>query len=86
MENGLKDKERFWSIELSSKASLKNVTITNGARDSALVEGTLGELVRAAFMEGIILEVIGTKGTLRINLGADEIMKMDTGKQGGTVQ
>ena len=43
--------------------------MTNGSRDSVLVEGTLGELVRATFAEGIILEVVGKKGTLRINLG-----------------
>jgi hypothetical protein len=73
LNNERKDKERFWTIELGSKSSLKNVTMTNGSRDSVLVEGTLGELVRATFAEGIILEVVGKKGTLRINLGEGEI-------------
>jgi len=69
------DKERFFSIELKSKANLKNVAIANGSHDSVLVEGTIGELVQATFAEDIILEVIGKKGTLRINLGEDEIKK-----------
>jgi len=75
MENEAKDKERFFSIELKSKANLKNVAIANGSHDNVLVEGTIGELVQATFAEDIILEVIGKKGTLRINLGEDEIKK-----------
>ncbi|MGA9140725.1 MAG: hypothetical protein WBZ29_10900 [Methanocella sp.] len=83
METDKKEGERSWSIELKSKASLKNVTLTNGSCDNVLVEGTIGELVRATFVECIILEAVGTKGTLRINLGADEIKNNGNG-QGGT--
>ena len=72
MENKI-ESERFFSVELNSKAHLKNVTLTNGSLDSALIEGTLGELVKATFAEGIILEVVGTKGTFRINLAQNEI-------------
>jgi hypothetical protein len=73
MENETKTKERFFSIELKSKADLKNVTLANGSRDSVLVEGTIGELVQAMFVEDIILEVVGKKGTLRINLKEKEL-------------
>jgi hypothetical protein len=73
MENELEDKERFFSVELKSKADLKNVTLANGSRDSVLIEGTVGELVQAAFAEGEILEIVGRKGTLRINLKAEEL-------------
>jgi hypothetical protein len=83
MDKETRDKERSWTIELKSKASLKNVTMTNGSCDNVLVEGTIGELVQATFVEGIILEAVGTKGTLRINLGADEIKYTGNG-QGGT--
>ncbi len=67
------ESERFFSVELKSKTHLKNVTLTNGKTDNALIEGTLGELIQATFAEGIILEVIGNKGTLRINLSKQEI-------------
>ena len=70
MEN---ETERFFSVELKSKADLKNVTWSNGSHDSVLVEGTLGELVQAMFVEDEILEVIGKKGTLRINLKEKEL-------------
>ena len=72
MENKI-ESERFFSVELKSKAHLKNVTLTNGSSDSALIEGTLGELVQATFAEDEILEVVGTKGTFRINLAQHEI-------------
>jgi hypothetical protein len=72
MENKIEN-ERFFSVELNSKAHLKNVTLTNGSTDNALIEGTLGELVQATFAEDEILEVVGTKGTFRINLAQQEI-------------
>jgi hypothetical protein len=75
MENEMENKERFFSIELKSKTNLKNVTLTNGSRDSVLVEGTIGELVQATFAEGIILETAGKKGILRINLKEKELRK-----------
>jgi hypothetical protein len=69
------ESERFFSVELKSKAHLKNVTLTNGTADNALIEGTLGELVEATIAEDVVLEVVGTKGTLRINLARNEIME-----------
>lgn len=75
MENKIEDKERFFSIELKSKANLKNVTLANGSHDSVLVEGTIGELVQATFVEGIILEIVGKKGVLRINIREKELRK-----------
>lgn len=75
LENKTKSKERVFSIELRSKANVKNITLTNGSSENVLVEGTLGELVYAVFREGIVLEVIGKKGTFRINLEEKEITK-----------
>jgi hypothetical protein len=75
MDNRRKNKERFFSVELNSKADLRNVTLANRSRDSVLVEGTIGELVRATFAENIILEIVGKKGTLRIDLQEKELRK-----------
>ena len=69
------NKERVFSVELKSKRHLKSVSLTNGLADAALVEGSLGELVQATFKEGIILEVIGKNGTLRIDLAAEDISR-----------
>jgi len=67
------NKERFFSVELKSKASLKNVTFTNDGLENVLLEGTLGQLQRATFAEDLILEVVGNKGVLRINLSRIDI-------------
>jgi hypothetical protein len=75
MENKTNRKERVFSVELKSKRNLKNVILTNGSSDSVLVEGTIGELVHATFAEGIVLEVVGKNGVLRIDLREDEIKK-----------
>jgi len=76
MESKTRDKERVFSVELKSKRNLKNVTLTNGSSDSVLVEGTIGELVHATFAEGIVLEVVGKNGVLRVDLGENEIKKI----------
>jgi hypothetical protein len=66
--------ERFFPIELNSKHQIKNMSMTNvGQRESTLIEGTIGNLIEATFTEGIILEVTGTKGVLRLDLQAKEI-------------
>ena len=66
--------ERFFSIELNSKNQINNMTLTNkGQKESTLIEGTIGNLVEASFTEGIILEVTGTKGVLRLDLQEQEI-------------
>lgn len=78
MENKTNRKERVFSVELKSKRNLKNMTLTNGSSDTVLIEGAIGELVHATFKEGVILEVIGKNGTLRIDLREDEIQKSIT--------
>ena len=73
MEKG-KVKERDFSVELGSKSDLKNISMANGAHgDSVLVEGTIGGLKQIGFAEGIVMEVVGSKGTLRINVTEAEI-------------
>ena len=71
-------KERFFSVELKSKVYLKNVTLTDGSHENVLIEGSIGQLQHAEFAENVILEVVGDKGVLRINLKQDEIRKKET--------
>jgi hypothetical protein len=75
MENNSNGKERVFSIELKSKRNLKNIILTNGSSDTVLVEGAIGKLVQATFKEGVVLEVVGKNGTLRLDLKEDEIHK-----------
>jgi hypothetical protein len=75
MQNKTSSEIRFFSVELKSKGNLKNVALPNGSSDSVLLEGTIGALIQAKFAEGIILEVIGKDGVLRVDLGEEEIKK-----------
>jgi hypothetical protein len=75
MTSKTKDNERFFSVELKSKADLKNMSLVNSSFDRVLIEGNIGELVQATFEEDVILEVVGKKGTLRINLKESELKK-----------
>ncbi len=69
----MEEKERFFSIELKSKSSLRNVTLSNGGHENVLIEGTVGQLQHASVVDGVVLEVVCDKGVLRINLTQDEI-------------
>jgi hypothetical protein len=71
------DKERFFSVELKSKVNLKNVTVRESSQENVLVEGTLGKLQHAEFADGVVLEVFGDKGVLRVNLTIDDIKKIE---------
>jgi len=70
-------KERFFSVELKSKAYLKNITLNNSSHENVLVEGNIGLLRSASIIDAVVLEVIGDKGVLRINLTRDEIKQTE---------
>ena len=38
-----------------------------------LIEGTLGTLKHANFLDGVVLEVAGEKGVLRVDLAREEL-------------
>lgn len=64
------------SVEMKSKNHVKNITISNDAHDRVLFEGDLGKLEELAIIGGSMLEVRGTNGVLRIELGEDEMRKL----------
>jgi hypothetical protein len=74
----VKLEKRVFSVELKSKGCLKNISLGNGSGDSVLVEGTIGDFLQASFADGIVLEVVGREGILRIDLREDEIEKKPT--------
>jgi len=83
MKKESQNQERIFSVELKSGAHLKNVNLSNGGQDPVFIEGSLGELEHAVFEEGVILEIVGQKGVLRINLQENEIQKnqLSNGKE-----
>ena len=74
-ENKPIEKERSFSVELKSKANLKNITLNNDIQENAVIEGTIGKLEHAGFVEDTVLEVTGRKGVLRIDISETEIKR-----------
>jgi hypothetical protein len=44
MKNETKNKEKNFTVELKSRKNLKNINVSNGCKESVLIEGTLGKL------------------------------------------
>ncbi len=64
--------ENDFSIELNSNQALARISASNDA-NGVLIEGTLGNLHHASFIDGTILEVQGSKGILRLNLRREDL-------------
>jgi len=65
-----------FSVEMKSKSHVKNITISDEAHDRVLFEGDLGELEEVAFIGGSMLEVRGSNGVLRVELGEEKTRKL----------
>ena len=85
-ENKPIEKERSFSVELKSKANLKNITLNNDIQENAVIEGTIGKLEHAGFVEDTVLEVTGRKGVLRIDISETEIKRKGAKAQDNSTQ
>jgi hypothetical protein len=74
-ETNRSEKERVFTAELSSRNDVKNVIVTNGVQ-SIVIEGTIGILKHAEFVENTILELTGTRGVLRVDLAREDLVKL----------
>lgn len=78
-ENKPMKNERSFSIQLKSKVDLKNITLNDNSQENALIEGTIGKFENAQFVEDMVLEVMGTKGVLRVDICESEIKRKGSG-------
>jgi hypothetical protein len=63
--------ERMFTIELKSKGEVKSVSLDGD--EKVLIEGSIGSLIRAQFLEDLVLEVIGSNGELRMDLAMRDL-------------
>lgn len=78
----LKEKKHAFSIELDSSYCVKSISILNDSGGCVLIEGYLGELEEVGLIEGIMLEVKGINGNLRLELNEDELRRALSAKAG----
>ena len=86
MANEKAMEERSFSIELKSKVNLKNMTLNDRSQENAVIEGTIGKLEHAEFVEDTVLEVQGIKGVLRIDISENEIKRKGANAHGNTAK
>lgn len=67
---------RGFSVEMDSKRHVKSVSISNEAHERVLFEGDIGEMLELAMVDGEVLEIKGTNGTLRIDVREEELRTM----------
>ena len=74
MEAKRNGKERVFTVELNSRSDMKNLIVQNRAQH-VLMEGTIGILKHAEFVEDTVLELVGTRGVLRLDLTREDLAK-----------
>jgi len=68
-----RSKERVFSVNLKSRSAIRTASVGTGRSEGVLVEGTLGILKSVSFLEGVVLELVGTDGVLRVDLSTEEL-------------
>jgi hypothetical protein len=71
--NTKKTREHMFSIQLKSKDDLKSVALSNDEEGNILIEGFLGKLENINFTEGVMLEINGANGSLRMDFSEEEL-------------
>ena len=68
--------EHGFSVEMRSKEYVRRVSVSDNARDAVIFEGFLGEIEEMGIVEGVILEIRGTNGTIRIDISERDLKKI----------
>ncbi len=68
--------EHMFSIQLKSKDYVKTVALPNDEEGNILIDGFLGKLENVSFTEGIMLEIDGTHGSLKMDFTEDELRRL----------
>ncbi len=79
-----KSDEHMFSIELKSTEYVKSIALQNAERGNVLIEGFLGKLMNLNFTEGLMLEINGTNGSLRMDFSEEELRRLLP--KGATIQ
>lgn len=61
---------------MRSKNHVKNISISDEARDRVLFEGDLGALLEMSIIEANALEIVGENGVLRIEIDVETLQSV----------
>lgn len=71
-----------FSVELKSKKHLHQMMLAKEPHGGVFFEGELGDIDELEYIEGKVLVVAGSKGTLRIDICESKLMGGLTKKEG----
>jgi hypothetical protein len=74
--------KRGFSIEMISKEYVRTISVSDKWREGVLFEGVMGELEGLEMMDGSVLSVNGSHGTLMVDLTEEELRGLLTKKKG----
>ena len=69
----MSNERHSFSIEMNSKKHVNKISINSETNDEVLFEGELGKLVRIKLIEGVLLQITGDNGILRIDVTEKEL-------------
>ena len=69
-----------FSVELASKRSLCHMMVSEDGETEVFIEGTLGNILGVELIEGIMLQISGEKGVLRIDISEEDLNILKTYK------
>ena len=87
---GKRTEEHSFSIEMKSEQYVRRMSFLNKETGTVFFEGFLGELKNVAIVEGVMLEIEGENGVLKLDMTQQEMKKClipkKTNEQGGGQQ
>jgi hypothetical protein len=64
--------EHSFSIEMKTKLFVRRISLSDKENDLVVFEGCLGELRSVSMVEGVMLEILGNNGVLRLDITQQE--------------
>ena len=84
---GKRIEEHAFSIEMNSETCVRKMSLFDRENGHVFFEGFLGELKNISMTEGVMLEIEGVNGTLKLDVKQEEMEQIlapkETGKHRG---
>jgi len=65
-----------FSIEMTSREHLQQISLSDKVDTGVLIEGYLGDLKTVELIDGVLLEIHGHNGILRLDITFEELQKL----------
>lgn len=64
-----------FSLELRNRNQIKHASLAPQTKEAVLIEGSLGKLEEVRSVEGVLLEIKGSQGILRLDLAERHLLR-----------